>query len=86
MKFRLKPHHKKCSSRQPDGPLRSRLLRFTRIRKRNQNRKLAVTDRYEVGMVISEILERFGIVVYCWEHSHVLSPNEENPDGSVFVR
>ncbi|KOP64925.1 hypothetical protein AMS62_06435 [Bacillus sp. FJAT-18019] len=56
MKLGLKPHHKKRSSRQPDGPLRSRLLRFARIRERNQNRKLAVTNRYEVGMVISEIL------------------------------
>lgn len=54
MKFRLRPHHRKRSSHQPDGPLRSRLLRFAR--KRNQQRKLAVTNRYEVGMVISEIL------------------------------
>ena len=55
MKLRLRPHPKKRSSHQPDEPLRSRsprrMLRLAWKRKR----KLAVTNRYEVGMVISEI-------------------------------
>ncbi|WP_127589984.1 hypothetical protein [Paenibacillus lautus] len=55
MKLRLRPHPKKRSSRQPDEPLRSRLLRRMLRLAWKRKRKLAVTNRYEVGMVISEI-------------------------------
>jgi len=55
MKLGLKRHPKKRSSRQPDEPLRSRLLRRMLRLARKRKRKLAVTNRYEAGMVISEI-------------------------------
>lgn len=55
MKLRLRPHLKKRSSHHPDEPLRSRLRRRMLRLAWKRKRKLAVTNRYEVGMVISEI-------------------------------
>lgn len=54
MKHGLKRHPKKRSSRQPDEPKRSRMRRMLRLAWKRK-RKLAVTNRYEAGMVISEI-------------------------------
>jgi hypothetical protein len=56
MKPGLKPHPKKRTSRHQDEPVRNRLLRRMFRSAWKRKRKLAVTNRYEVGMVISEIM------------------------------